>query len=90
MNSIIEKRKQNWLDFYDLNSPVRRLLLLSYPLEIKGNPDLTTQEGKEEAMYQRYMLQLENMEKVDDNTIPHIPISGGTGIFAQAFGCQTK
>ena len=27
MNSIVEKRKQNWVDFYDITSPVNRWII---------------------------------------------------------------
>ncbi len=90
MNSLIEKRKQKWLDFYDLNSPINRLLLVSYSIDLKKTYNMKIREEKIESMYHRYMCSIENMEKLNDNTVPHIPISGGTGIFAQAFGCEIQ
>ncbi len=89
MNSIIEKRKQNWVDFYDMNSTVNRLLVVEYTQDVIKRPLLwwENMRQREEWSYRRYMLQLENMEKLNDNTIPYLSMITGTEIFAEAFGC---
>lgn len=38
MNSIVEKRKQNWVDFYDITSPVNRLLVVDYTKDFPQRP----------------------------------------------------
>ena len=90
MNSIIEKRKQNWIDFYDLKSPVNRLLVVEYTQDVLKRPPLWWEymKEREEWAYQRYMLQMDNLEKLHDNTIPYLSMITGTEIFAEAFGCK--
>lgn len=90
MDSIIEKRKQNWVDFYDLCSPVNRLLVVDYTKDFPQPPPLwwEKQKEREEWAYLRYMMQLENMEKLCDNTVPYLSMITGTEIFAEAFGCK--
>lgn len=90
MNSIIEKRKQNWIDFYDMASPVNRLLVVEYTQDVVKRPPLWWEKMEErvEWSYRRYMLQMENLEKLNDNTIPHLSMITGTEIFAEAFGCR--
>ena len=90
MNSIVEKRKQNWVDFYDMTSPVNRLLVVEYTQDVIKRPPLWWENMKEreEWSYQRYMLQMENLERLHDNTIPYLSMITGTEIFAEAFGCK--
>lgn len=90
MNTIIEKRKQNWIDFYDLSSPVSRLLIMKYNGDLPPTPPLwwENMREREEHAYRVYMMQLENMEKLPDNTIPFLSMITGTEIFAEAFGCK--
>ena len=40
MNSIIEQRKQNWINFYDVNSTVNRLLVVDLRQEWEERPRL--------------------------------------------------
>lgn len=89
MNAMIEQRKKNWIDFYDMTSPINRLLVVEYTLDVVKKPLLRWElmKEREEWSYRRYMLQLENMEKLHDNTIPHLTMITGTEIFAEAFGC---
>lgn len=85
----IARRKQNWVDFYDLSSPLNRLLVVEYTQDVIPQPPLWWEKlpEREEWSYRRYMLQLENMEKLHDNTVPYLTMITGTEIFAEAFGC---
>lgn len=58
MNSIVEKRKQYWVDFYDITSPVNRLLVVDYTKDFPQRPPLwwEMQKEREEWAYQRYMM----------------------------------
>lgn len=58
MNSIVEKRKQYWVDFYDITSPVNRLLVVDYTKDFPQRPPLWWEMQKEweEWVYQRYMM----------------------------------
>ncbi len=89
MNDMIEKRKQNWVEFYDMTSSVNRLIVVDYTRDFPQRPPLwwEKQKEREEWAYQRYMMQLENMEKLPDNTVPYLSMITGTEIFAEAFGC---
>lgn len=89
MNDIIDRRKQNWVDFYDMDSPVNRLIVVDYTKDFPQRPPLwwEKQKEREEWAYQRYMMQMENMEKLPDNTVPYLCMITGTEIFAEAFGC---
>lgn len=92
MNAEIERRKRNWLDFYDRNSNVNRLLVVEYTQDVISQPPLSWDKlpEREEWAYRRYMLQMENLDVIHDNAIPHLPVSTGTEIFAEAFGCPVK
>ncbi len=92
MNTEIERRKQNWVDFSDMSSPVNRLLVVEYTQDVIRRPPLWWEKlpEREEWAYRRYMLQLENMEVLHDNTIPHLSMITGTEIFAEAFGCPVR
>ena len=88
MNDQIEKRKQAWVDFYDLSSPVNRLFHVEYPMDgIEAPlPWWDKMQEREDWSYAYYMRQLENMDKLHDDRVPYMPIQTGTEIFAEAFG----
>ena len=90
MNTIVEQRKQKWLDFYDLNSPVSRILVVDLRQEWEERPRLWWEniEAREEWAYRRYMRQMETLDKIHDNTIPSPNMLTGTEIYAEAFGCK--
>lgn len=90
MNKIIEQRKQNWIDFYDLHSSTDKLIVVDYPdPSVPPKPMLwwETMPEREEWSYRRYLCQMENLEKLPDNTVPYLTMITGTEIFAEAFGC---
>ena len=40
MNDMIEKRKQNWVEFYDMTSSVNRLIVVDYTRDFPQRPPL--------------------------------------------------
>ena len=90
MNALIEQRKQNWIDFYDLTSPVNRLVQVSYSGDIPPGPPLWWEnvQKREEHAYKKYMRAMNDLERINDNTIPFLSVTTGTEIFAEAFGCD--
>jgi len=89
MNTIIEQRKQNWIDFFDIKSPVSRILLTYCDENMPPCPLLWWENIKEreEWAYGKYMVQMDRLDKIHDNTIPFLSMLTGTEIFAEAFGC---
>ena len=85
----ITRRKQAWLDFYDLNSSTNRLLIIECTEDVPPQPIpwWTNMEERMEWAYIRYQKQLERMETLPDFTVPHLSTISGTEIFAEAFGC---
>lgn len=90
MYGIVEKRKQNWVDFYNMNTSTNRLLVVEYTQDVLQRPPLWWEylPQREEWAYRRYMMQMENMSHLPDNTVPHLSMITGTEIFAEAFGCN--
>lgn len=87
----IEQRKQSWLDLQDMSSPVDRVLVVSCDeVKMPERPLLWWELAKERVAwsYERYQKQLENMEWLDDSTVPSLSMETGTEIFAEAFGCK--
>jgi len=93
MHEIINKKKQQWVDFYDLNSSVNRLLMTYFPTE-KDKPDPPLfweyMPQREECAYQHYIKRMEHLDKIADAYIPFIRLNTGTEIFAEAFGCPVR
>lgn len=86
----IEQRKKNWVDFMDMSTDQTRLLVMECSETMPVRPALWWEKAKErvEWSYERYMRQMENMEWLEDNTIPFLSMITGTEIFAEAFGCK--
>ena len=86
----IEERKKLWNDFYDLSTPVNRLIITDCPAEYPARPMLYWEnaDARVEWALRRYEKQLETMRVLDDHTIPSLNLLTGTEIFAEAFGCD--
>lgn len=86
----VQRRKQAWMDFMDLRSPINRLLVIECPEGMPRHPMLWWEEAdaRVEAAYRRYVAQLERLDTLEDFSIPHLRVSTGTEIFAEAFGCR--
>jgi hypothetical protein len=77
----IKKRKQKWNDFY--NGTCRTLILI----EQDWGPIPPSDSKRFDWVLNKYRIQTESMEWLDDDRIPYVtPIGGGTWIFAEAFG----
>ena len=85
----IEKRKQNWVDFYDLNSDVNRMLLVECPWLTAEKPMLWWEKADDRVnwAYENYERQMENTAWLHDSKVPFMSMITGTEIFAEAFGC---
>ncbi|RPJ42794.1 MAG: hypothetical protein EHM21_12340, partial [Chloroflexi bacterium] len=88
--SIINNRKQRWLDFYDPSKPPSSLFLIRYMPELGERPWPRPQEyeARLEWSWRKYQLQLEQLEWLEDDTLPFLDLYTGTEIFAAAFGCE--
>lgn len=74
----------------DLSSNVRHLLVVDCSENMPLKPPLWWEKAEDriEWSYIRYQRQMENLEWLDDNTIPYLTMITGTEIFAEALGCQ--
>lgn len=86
----IKARKKLWKQFYDLSSPVTRLLITGYPGIYKDRPPLYWEFAQERIDWalRRYDRQMELIHVLDDHTIPNLNLLTGTEVFAEAFGCD--
>ncbi len=85
----IKKRKAIWNSFYDLATPVNRLILVNVRDGMPERPMLWWEraDARVDWALARYQRQLELMELVDDHTVPSLNLLTGTEVFAEAFGC---
>ena len=86
----ITRRKQNWVEFADPKSGVRRLLVISYSEGMPPRPMLWWEllREREDWSYNTYLKKCEDISYIPDNTIPFLSMITGTEIFAEAFGCR--
>ena len=86
----ITRRKQNWVEFADPKSGVRRLLVISYSEGMPPRPMLWWEllREREDWSYNTYMKKFEDVSYIPDNTIQFLSMITGTEIFAEAFGCR--
>jgi hypothetical protein len=89
VNKIIAERKQRWVDFYDMSKPGRNLLLVRWmpALEDRPWPSSGNIQQRIEWAWKKYQIQLQQMEWLEDDTLPFLDVFTGTEIFAAAFGC---
>ncbi len=89
-SSVLQTRKNRWLDFYDLTSPQRMMFLIRYAPDLPArpvpNPEL--KQERIEWIWQNYAYHLERMAWLDDDNMPCLDMLTGTEIFAEAFGCK--
>ena len=89
-SNILQERKQRWLDFYNLKKPGTPFFIIHYSngLETRPWPRPDLQPARLEWAWHKYLLQLEQVEWLDDDSLPYLDIYTGTEVFAQALGCQ--
>jgi hypothetical protein len=88
--NLIEKRKRNWIKFMDMKSDLNRLLVVDCYENMPTRPMLWWEnaDNRVDWAYERYQRQTEQIEWLDDNTIPFMSMITGTEIFAEALGCK--
>lgn len=86
----LERRKQHWLECYDLASPRRVVVVIRYAPELPARPLPTPERVPErlEWIWQNYTYHLRRMDWLEDDTLPCLDMLTGTEIFAEAFGCR--
>ena len=95
MIKSIEERKQKWLRFLNNTDGVNTMYLIDIdkvPANVASRPFPRPELINERIdwAYENYNLQLEQMEWLADDRIPHLSPYTGTEIFAQAFGCTVR
>jgi hypothetical protein len=90
LHTIIAHRKQRWLDFYDLTCPTEPQVIIDYlpDLGVRPWPRQDNFPERIEWAWRKYLLQLERLAWLDDDSLPYLDVYTGTEIFAAAFGCQ--
>lgn len=88
---MIAARLARWERFLDMRQPAGHLVLIRLTKEPKitrpwPHPQNKTQ--RIEWAWGQYLTQLERLEWLDDDAIPHLDPYTGTEIFAEAFGCR--
>jgi hypothetical protein len=88
--TIITTRKQRWTRFLDMNQPSGHMVLVRLPsVPRRPMPPLhpDRKQARIEWAWQQYQEQVQRLEWLDDDLIPHLAPHTGTEIFAEAFGC---
>lgn len=85
----IENRKQRWRKFIAGDPSVKYIFLVHPPegLPERPLPNPENVPARIQWAWQRYLVQLERLEWLEDDTIPFLDPFTGTEIFAEAFGC---
>jgi uroporphyrinogen-III decarboxylase len=88
--AIINKRKETWKKFIDLNSSLNNVYIIHYMPDVLTRPQLWPSKKNEriEWAWRMYSLHMERIEWLDDDSIPYLDMLTGTEIFAEAFGCK--
>ncbi len=87
----ITRRKRRWLDLYDAHRPGTRLVLVRWMPDLPERPwpHLENAAERVEWAWLKYQMQLEQLEWLEDDSLPFLDVYTGTEIFAAAFGCRT-
>lgn len=87
-----EKQKQKWIDFMDMSSDVKDMILINYNFKDEIGPGpLPYHENKEQRIAwhaECYKRQEEFSASLGDDRVPAVYPSTGTEIFAEAFGSK--
>lgn len=85
----VEERKARWREFMDPAAPPHHMLLVRRNLDLPPRPLPHPDKVADriEWSWLQYQKQLEGLEWLDDDTVPHLDPYTGTEIFAAAFGC---
>jgi hypothetical protein len=87
--TLLQNRKQRWIDFYDLSQPPRHMLVVRYLPGLGPRPWPRPDNLAEriEWAWRKYNLQMEALPWLDDDTVPYLEVFTGTEIAAAAFDC---
>lgn len=87
----IQRRKQRWLDFYDLTRPPTSLFLIRCldTLPERPLPHPQNMAARMDWIWRKFEQQLDQLTWLEDDTLPFLDLYTGTEIFATAFGCPT-
>jgi len=86
----VRQRVARWCDFYDNAAPPRHMVMVRYN---EGLPDRPLPypdrvDARIEWAWTKYRRQMEQVQWLDDDTVPYLDVYTGTDIFAAAFGCR--
>lgn len=87
--TTIQARIQRWIDFLDMSRPTRHMLLVRHfpTLPPRPWPRYDAYAERTEWAWRKYNLLLEQMEWLDDDSLPYLEVYTGTEIVAAAFDC---
>lgn len=87
--SLLDIRKQRWLDFYDLTKSPRHLFHVRYFPGLGPRPWPRPDNIAEriEWAWRKYNLMCDNLAWLDDDSLPYLEVFTGTEIAAAAFDC---
>lgn len=89
-DSIIKSRKQRWIDFYENDKQSGAVILVNQNYGSRPLPFHENKSKRIEYSINRYKIQEEALEYLDDDNIPFLSPYTGTEIFANAFGSKVK
>ena len=86
--NIIKKRKHRWIDLYSNNQKPGAVIFIGQNYGAQPLPYPENKEKRIEFALNRYKIQMDSLEYIDDDRIPFITAYTGTEIFAGVFGCK--
>jgi hypothetical protein len=88
----VSERKKRWLDFYDRQCPTRHLFIIHYTPGLGERPWPRDEMRKARInwAWQKYEIQMEQANWLEDDSLPFLDVYTGTELFARAFGCPVS
>jgi len=88
-SQVLIERKQRWLDFYAGRLLARHLFTIHYypGLGDRPWPRDDQKAARIDWSWRKYAIQMEQLNWLEDDSLPFLDVYTGTELFARAFGC---
>jgi len=90
MDSIIQTKKQRWIDLYSNGDKPGAMILIGRNYGGRPLPSPQNKDKRIEFSLNMYKSMADEVEDVDDDKIPFLAPYTATEIFARAFGCKVQ
>jgi len=86
----LSQKRKKWDRFMAGSADVKNMVMISYLNELEAKPFISDgcYMSLSEWIIRKYHIMMDNLDWLDDDTIPYLDMLTGTEIFAEAFGCK--